>query len=110
MTSPALILTAVLLLSISAFYIGRKKAFSVARSSDGINTLHSRPTYYGALTALWCAIPAIAVFGFWLGLESKIITHLVISDMPSEIRQLPEDRLNLVINDIKNLIQVIECG
>ena len=102
--SPAFILIAVLLLSTGAYYIGRKRAFSVAGGSDSIDTLHSRPTYYGALTALWCAIPAIAVFGFWLGFESKIITHLVISDMPPEIRHLTEDRLNLVINDIKNLV------
>ncbi len=105
MTSPTFILIALLLLSTAAYYIGRKRAFSVSGDSEGIDTLHSRPTYYGALTALWCVIPAIAVFGCWLGFESKIITHLVISDMPPEIRHLPADRLNLVVNDIKNLIE-----
>ncbi len=103
--SPEYILITLLLLSTGAYYIGRKRALSVAGGSVSTDTLHSRPTYYGALTALWCAIPAIAVFGFWMGFESKIINHLVISEMPPEIRHLPEDRLNLVVNDIKNLIE-----
>jgi phosphate transport system permease protein len=105
MMSPEYILITLLLLSTGAYYIGRKRALSVAGGSVSTDTLHSRPTYYGALTALWCAIPAIAVFGFWMGFESKIINHLVISEMPPEIRHLPEDRLNLVVNDIKNLIE-----
>lgn len=105
MMSPEYILITLLLLSTGAYYIGRKRALSVAGGSVSTDTLHSRPTYYGALTALWCAIPAIAVFGFWMGFESKIINHLVISEMPPEIRHLPEDRLSLVVNDIKNLIE-----
>ena len=66
--------------------------------------LHSRPTYYGVLTALWCGIPALLMFGFWLGFEDKIITNLVVADLPDAIRTLPENRLNLVVNDIKNLV------
>ncbi|MGD8333740.1 MAG: phosphate ABC transporter permease subunit PstC, partial [Desulfobacterales bacterium] len=66
--------------------------------------LHSRPTYYGALTALWCGIPALLLFGFWLAFESNIITTLVVADLPEKIRSLPEARLNLVVNDIKNLV------
>jgi phosphate transport system permease protein len=69
-----------------------------------VKTLHSRPTYYGALTALWCGIPALLLFGFWLAFESNIITTLVVADLPEKIRSLPEARLNLVVNDIKNLV------
>jgi phosphate transport system permease protein len=65
--------------------------------------LHSRPTYHGALVALWCAIPALLVLGLWLALETQVITHLVVGDLPEPFRSLPRDRLGLVVNDIRNL-------
>jgi phosphate transport system permease protein len=102
--SPATILTALLILSSIAYFLGRRRAFAVADNAGGIKYLHSRPTYYGALTALWCGIPALFLFGLWLAFDDKIITNLVISELPQVIRSLPENRLNLVVNDIKNLV------
>jgi phosphate transport system permease protein len=66
--------------------------------------MHSRPTYYGLLTAMWCGIPALLVFSAWSVFESGIITHLVVAGLPDAIRDLPADRLNLVVNDIRNLV------
>jgi phosphate transport system permease protein len=77
---------------------------AVAGSPGNIKTLHSRPTYYGTLTAIWCGIPALILFGFWLAFESSIITSLVVADLPENLRSLPSDRLNLTLNDIKNLV------
>ena len=57
--SPTSLLIILLGLSAFAYYIGRRKAFSVAGATGGAKTLHSRPTYCGALTALWCGIPAL---------------------------------------------------
>lgn len=102
--SPTTVLAALLMLSAAAFYFGRRRAFSIAGEAGGIRHLHSRPTYYGVLTALWCGIPALLIFCFWLGSEDKIITNLVIADLPDAIRSLPENRLNLVVNDIRNLV------
>ena len=102
--SPATILTALLILSSAAYYLGRKKAFAVAGKAGGTRYLHSRPIYYGALTALWCGIPALLLFGFWLAFDDKVISNLVVSGLPEAIRTLPENRLNLVVNDIKNLV------
>jgi len=96
----------IILLSLSSFgfYVGRRKAFSVAAKTGGVKQLHSRPAYYGAMTALWCGIPALLLFAVWLACEGSIITHLVVADLPEEIRILPESRRNLVVNDIKNLV------
>ena len=102
--SPTTVLAALLMLSAAAFYFGRRRAFAIAGEAGGTRHLHSRPTYYGLLTALWCGIPALLMFGFWLGFEDKIITNLVIADLPDAIRHLPESRLNLVVNDIRNLV------
>ncbi|MGW8186389.1 MAG: phosphate ABC transporter permease subunit PstC, partial [Desulfobacterales bacterium] len=87
-----------------AYFLGRRRALAVAGTPGNVKTLHSRPTYYGALTAIWCGIPALILFGFWLAFESNIITSLVVADLPENLRSLPPDRLNLILNDIKNLV------
>ena len=102
--SPATLLILLLGLSSGAYYLGRRRAFAVAVESVGIQQLHSRPTYYGALTAIWCGIPALLLFGFWLAFESTVITQLVVSDLPENIRSLTGAELNLFINKIKNMV------
>jgi phosphate transport system permease protein len=102
--SPATLIIILLALSSLAYYVGRRRAVAVGSDKIQPKQLHSRPTYYGALTAIWCGIPALLIFGFWLAFESNIITQLVISDLPAEIRNLPDARLNLIVNDIRNLV------
>ncbi|MDJ0818648.1 MAG: phosphate ABC transporter permease subunit PstC [Desulfobacterales bacterium] len=102
--SSATLLIVLLTLSSVAYYVGRRKAFAVAGGAAKIKDLHSRPTYYGTLTAIWCGIPAVILFAFWLAFESSIITQLVIADLPEEVRSLSAARLNLVVNDIRNLV------
>ncbi|MEJ2726939.1 MAG: phosphate ABC transporter permease subunit PstC [Deltaproteobacteria bacterium] len=102
--SPTTLLFILLAFSTVAYYLGRRKAFAVAGNAAGIRNLHSRPTYYGLLTALWCGIPTLILFGFWLAFQSSIITHLVVADLPEAIRNLPEARLNLIVNDIRNIV------
>jgi phosphate transport system permease protein len=102
--SPLMLIIILLGLSTLAYQIGKKKAFAVGKQAGGTRQLHSRPTYYGALTALWAGIPALLIYGFWIAFEPSVITKIVISGLPDEIRNIPADRLNLVVNDIKNLV------
>ena len=102
--SPTNLLLVLLLLTAGGFYLGRRRAFAVSSTIGGPKVLHSRPTYYGSLTALWCAVPALIVFSFWLAFESTVITDMMIAGLPEEIRNLPKDRLNLIVNDIRNLV------
>ncbi len=104
MITPSLTFMVLILLSCGAFFIGRRRAFAVAGNRAGLIGMHSRPVYYGLLTALWCAVPALIIFAAWTIFESTIITHLVVSALPEELRSLPPDRLNLVVNDIYNLV------
>ncbi len=92
-----------LLLSGAGYFIGKKRAFSIARDTGGPGKLHSRPVYYGMLTALWCALPAAVIFLIWMTCESSLITQMVISRLPESVRHLPEAQLNLTMNTIKNL-------
>ena len=93
-----------LCLSSAAYYLGKKKAFAVSADVGGARQLHSRPTYYGALAAMWCGIPALILFAGWLGLEDHIITGMVVSELPETLQNLPADRINLLVNDIQNMV------
>ncbi len=93
-----------LCLSSVAYYLGRRKAFAVSAGIGGPRQLHSRPTYYGALAAMWCGIPALILFTGWLGFEDHIITGMVVSELPKTMQNLPADRINLLVNDIQNMV------
>jgi len=98
---PAYLILVLGALSAFAYLTGRKRAFSLAVTPS--IKLHSRPNYYGMLVAIWCGIPSLLLFSLWLAFESNIITHLVIANLPEEIRSLSENQLSLIVNDIKNL-------
>ena len=91
-----------LLLSAGAYHLGRKRAFVVANGH--IRKLHSLPSFYGSYTALWCLLPALIVFALWVTFQQGFIIDLVVAGMPPELRNLPPDQLNLVVNDLKNLV------
>lgn len=91
-----------LILTTVSYYLGRSR--SLASVSGRTQDLHSLPSYYGFFTALWCGLPALIVFVFWITFQPTIITHLVVAGMPPEIQGLPEAQLNLAINDLKNVV------
>ncbi len=101
---PTLLLFFLLALSTFAFYAGKRRAYAVAGGGENAKKLHSRPIYYGVITSLWCGIPAIIIYSFWLLFEDSIIIHVVSNTLPEDIRNLPDDRFGLVLNDIKNLV------
>lgn len=94
----------ILLLLVAGYYIGRRRAFHISKDGAPGTRLHSTPGYYGALTALWCGIPALLIFGFWMMFEQHIVTHLILTALPPEIRELPQGRLDLFINEVRNQV------
>ncbi|MCC8998641.1 MAG: phosphate ABC transporter permease family protein, partial [Candidatus Contendobacter sp.] len=99
---PFYLFLSLLLLSAGAYYLGRNRAFAVAGGQ--IRNLHSLPSFYGSYAALWCILPALIVFALWVTLQPGVIVDLVVADLPPELRNLPPDRLNLVVNDLKNVV------
>jgi phosphate transport system permease protein len=97
-----------LLLSAAAFHVGRKRALTVAGGS--IQKLHSLPSYYGYYAALWCGIPALLLLLFWLCFEGSIVTQLVLSSLPDDLKSLAPDRLSLLVNDIRNVAGSMVAG
>ncbi len=81
--TPAALLIALTLLSIGAFWVGKSRSLALVGGSRGVRHLHSLPSHYGMMTAMWCALPALAVIGVWLIFQDTIILRLVIDHLPA---------------------------
>lgn len=100
MQTSYLLLTLVVLSAIG-FYIGKRRSLSLVEGA--IRDLHSLPNYYGYFASLWGLIPGLFILLCWLSFESSWIVSQLSASLPGELKSLPEARLNLVLNDIKNV-------
>jgi len=91
-------------ITVTGFVLGRRRAVALAGAGGGIRSLHSLPGHYGLFAAIWAGIPAVLMIFLWQSLESSVVTDLVIRDLPAEIRSLPDARVGLFMNDVKNLV------
>lgn len=101
--SPMLLVTCVLALSSLAFWQGRRRAFALSHRSTA-EKMHSRPGYYGMLTALWCAVPALLIVIVWQMAADPLLTRLVMDGVREAKGALSADQLNLLVNDVRNLV------
>jgi len=81
-----------------AYQFGTVKSRRVAAASGA--KLHSLPTHYGVLVALWCGLPALAVLLFFWVFEGSIIRALVTAELPEAVRTLPTAQLAVILNRI----------
>ncbi|MBK8208867.1 MAG: phosphate ABC transporter permease subunit PstC [Rhodospirillales bacterium] len=95
-----LVLT-LIVLSVIGFYLGRSRA--VATSAGRTGHCIRSPGYYGWYVALWCALPALLVFVGWLAFEPEILRAILIDSLPQSARELPPERLSLLLNDVRSL-------
>ncbi len=86
-----------------AYYLGHRRSFTLARPLGGIRHLHSLPFYYAMRTAIWCAIPALAVLGAWLIFDDTLIRIMVMGSLPAEALPADASSANLLLNQIGNV-------
>ncbi len=98
---PSILLIILLVLSAIGYQIGKKR--SLACVDGKIRELHSLPSFYGFYSSLWSIIPALMVTVIWLSLESAWVANAVMAELPPDMKALPESRLYLVFNDIRNV-------
>ncbi len=79
MSNIALIATLLVIMAL-AYHLGLTRSRAVAAEHDV--RMHSRPGYYGALVALWCGLPALALFILWSLLAPQLIDMLVVQQLP----------------------------
>jgi len=93
-----------LILSVVAYHVGKGRSLRLVGGLRGARQLHSLPGYYGALTALWCALPALFVLTLWSVMDGQVVTGMVVASMPASYQQMSPDELALVLNDVRNLV------
>ena len=91
------------LMATAAFFFGRGRSLALVGGPGHGSQLHSLPGYYGYFTAIWCALPALALVLLWIMIEPRVITALVVDGLPESYRSLSGGELNLLINNIRNL-------
>lgn len=101
--TPNSLLLVVCFLAVVSFVVGRNRSLVTAESVGGQSNLHSLPQYYGYMTAIMCAIPALILLFLWVALEPGVINRALMNSLPSDVQALNKDQLSLYINDIKLL-------
>ncbi|MFZ2508035.1 MAG: phosphate ABC transporter permease subunit PstC [Steroidobacteraceae bacterium] len=92
-----------MLLTAVAYQFGRRRSVRVAGGRRKARELHSLPGHYGLLTAIWCALPALALVLGWQALDERIIADQVLQSMPAS-QGLTAGELSLVLNDVRNVV------
>ena len=99
--STTLTAAVVIVLAAAGFWLGRGRAFAANYATA--RPARALPSYYGWYVALWCGIPAFVLVVAWALLQPTLIEHLVISGLPDNLRNLPPERLGLLLNDLRNI-------
>nr|VFJ45255.1 MAG: phosphate ABC transporter membrane protein 1, PhoT family [Candidatus Kentron sp. DK]VFJ56958.1 MAG: phosphate ABC transporter membrane protein 1, PhoT family [Candidatus Kentron sp. DK] len=102
MTYTFLLILLLVLMAIG-YQLGKHRSMSLVGGRQQIARLHSLPGYYGWIVAIWCGVPAFLVLVLWVAFQGAILTELVVAGLPESLRELPPERLGLIVNDIKNL-------
>jgi len=100
---PLLLIILVLILSSLAYWQGRRRAFAMVSQPAAVK-MHSRPGYYGMLTALWCALPALLIVAIWQMAADPLLTQMAMRGVAAAKGSLSPDQLNLLVNDMRNLV------
>ncbi len=90
-------------LATAAFFMGRGRSLSLAATSSGAVKPHSLPGYHGYFVAIWVVLPALALLSIWGLGETRVITALVVKNLPDSFAAYSAGELNLLINNIQNL-------
>jgi phosphate transport system permease protein len=98
-----LLLLSIFVCAQAAYWLGAKRAVRTT-GSRGLAELHSRPQYYGLLTALWCALPALFIIFFWLACSDSILTSMVMEKISPQLSLTTPQQISLAENDLKNLV------
>lgn len=94
------LLIAILIFFGGAYLLGRNRARAIANQGG---SLHSLPTHYGALMALWTGLPALILLIVWSLLQGPVIDGLLVAQLPQVIQQGSEADIQLALSKVHNL-------
>ncbi len=89
---------------ITIYKLGRSRSLALATNVGGARYLNSLPFYYGMITVLWAAIPALILLGLWYAFDDAVIQAIVVQHLPAEIREAGNTEIGLVLNKVRLII------
>ena len=102
----AYLLVAILLISLSGFYLGRNQASNLRLQTK----LHSLPQYHGYFIALWCGIPTILLILLWTALEPVLLGSLIRNHLESQSGGLTPTDYVIMTEEVRNLAAGVALG
>ena len=102
----AYLLAAILLISLSGFYLGKNQAANLRSQTK----LHSLPQYHGYFIALWCGIPTILLILLWTALEPVLLGSLIRSYLESQSGGLTPTDYLIMTEEVRNLAAGVALG
>jgi phosphate transport system permease protein len=102
--STSILLIAIIVLAVIAFYSGRRQSVTKAKLIGGTQKLNSLPFYHGMLAVFWCVIPCLIFVVSWVIFDGYIIQNLVISQLPETQQNLSVGELSLLVNMVNNIV------
>lgn len=80
--SLGILLLILLALTVAGFVMGQRRA--VASAGGDIRKLHSLPSFYGRITAIWVLVPAMVLLSGWLLVEGSLVHRNIVAQIAPE--------------------------
>lgn len=94
------LIIAIVIVLAGVYLLGRNRARKLAHRGIG---MHSLPTHYGALLAIWTGLPALLMLLMWTLFEPAVIDRLIINQLPTDIQQGSSTDIKLALSKVYNL-------
>lgn len=97
-----ILLLILLALTVAGYVMGQRRAVNSA--SGDIRKLHSLPSFYGRITAIWVLVPALILLSAWLLVEGSLVQRNILAQIA------PEDVVEgttaeLMVSDVARLAE-----
>ncbi len=105
--SISVLLVVIVFTLIVAYNAGRARVLKLAistRNESGRNKLSSLPYYYGMLTMLWAAVPAVLLLLIWLVFQDQLIERIVLQQLPEQYLNYSQAERELLLNQAYNIL------
>jgi len=89
----------ILLFCLAIFFIAKRHAINIKKQNG---FLHSLPKYYGFYASLWFFIPTLCIVLLYSLFAESFVTSNLVNSLPENIKNLSDNELTLVLNNIKN--------
>lgn len=94
------LIIAIVIVLAGVYLLGRNRARKLAHQGMG---MHSLPTHYGALLAIWTGLPALLMLLLWTLFEPVVIDRLITNQLPLEIQESSSTNIKLALSKVYNL-------